>query len=340
MSESLDRDVPFRSLSIEQRELLMIRAAKSYYDLNMTIGEVAEELGLTRWQARRLLNEARESGIVRIEIVPQTARSPELESRLQRRFNLREAVVVREPMDDDDDALALDSVAQAAAQFIASLGPMPLIGVSWGRTMSAVARRLPPLWNEGVEVVLLNGAMNIRVPSPRTNNTVELFARSANAAATLLPVPAILGHAAMHVALEQDPTIASVLALGRRAPVICFGMGAIVGDSVLVQSGFITVEEQAARKAKGAVGDILSRFIDASGQIVDPELDAADHRTRLARLRQSGILDRRRGGRGETRHRARLHAGALFQRARHRRAHSPVPSRGEGSPGVRRKRGL
>ncbi|MBV8796082.1 MAG: sugar-binding transcriptional regulator, partial [Hyphomicrobiales bacterium] len=234
MSESLDRDVPFRSLSIEQRELLMIRAAKSYYDLNMTIGEVAEELGLTRWQARRLLNEARESGIVRIEIVPRTARSPDIESRLQRRFDLREAVVVREPLDDDDEALALDSVAQAAAQFIASLGPMPLIGVSWGRTMSAVARRLPPLWNEGVEVVLLNGAMNIRAPSARTNNTAELFARSANGAATLLPVPAILGHAATRVALEQDPTIASVLALGRRAPVICFGMGAIVSHSVLV----------------------------------------------------------------------------------------------------------
>ena len=273
MSESLDRDVPFRSLSIEQRELLMIRAAKSYYDLNMTIGEVAEELGLTRWQARRLLNEARDSGIVRIEIVPRTARSPDIESRLQRRFDLREAVVVREAA-DDDEALALDGVAQAAAQFIASLGPMPLIGVSWGRTMSAVARRLPPLWNEGVEVVLLNGAMNIRAPSARTNNTAELFARSANGAATLLPVPAILGHAATRVALEHDPTIASVLALGRRAPAICFGMGAMAADSVLVQSGFITVEEQAALRAKGAVGDILSRYIDAFGQIVDPELDA------------------------------------------------------------------
>src|ERR1700743_2165111 len=85
MSESLDRDVPFRSLSIEQRELLMLRAAKVYYDLNMTIGEVAEELGLTRWQARRLLNEARGSGIVRIEIVLRTARSREIGDRVARR---------------------------------------------------------------------------------------------------------------------------------------------------------------------------------------------------------------------------------------------------------------
>jgi deoxyribonucleoside regulator len=140
--------------------------------------------------------------------------------------------------------------------------------------MSAVANRLPPFWNEGVEVVLLNGAMNIRSPGTRTNNTAELFAYSANGTATLLPVPAILGHAATRVALEEDPTIAGVLALGRRAPVICFGMGAVVPDSVLVQSGFVTEAEQAALRAKGAVGDILSRYIDADGNIVDPELDA------------------------------------------------------------------
>ena len=271
--ENLDRDVQFRGLSAEQRELLMIQVAKRYYELDMTMGDLAKELGLTRWQASRLLSDARESGIVRIEIVPRAPRNPALESRLQRRYGLKEAIVVPNS-GDDDEALLLDSVAQAAGRLLAGLGKVPLIGVSWGRTMSAVAQRLPPFWNEGVEVVLLNGAMNIRSPSTRTNNTAELFARSANGTATLLPVPAILGQAATRTALEQDPTIASVLALGRRAPVICFGMGAIAPDSVLLQSGFVTEAEQARLRAKGAVGDILSRYIDVHGNIVDPDLDA------------------------------------------------------------------
>jgi len=161
LDEGIDRDVGFRGLSAEQRELLMIQAAKRYYGLNLTIGDLAKEMGLTRWQARRLLDEARASGIVRIEIVPRASRCPDLESRLQRCFGLKEAVVAPPSGDDDDEALMLDGVAQAAAKFIAALGAAPLIGVSWGRTMSAVARRLPSFWNEGVEVVLLNGAMNI-----------------------------------------------------------------------------------------------------------------------------------------------------------------------------------
>jgi deoxyribonucleoside regulator len=270
---NLDQDVQFRTLSGEQRELLMIQVAKRYYELDMTMGELAKELNLTRWQASRLLTDAREAGIVRIEIVPRAPRSPDIEARLQRRYGLKEAVVVPNT-GEEDEGLLLESVAQAAARMLAGLGKVPLIGVSWGRTMSAVAHRLPPFWNEGVEVVLLNGAMNIRSPSIRTNNVAELFARSANGTATLLPVPAILGHAATRVALEQDPTIASVLDLARRAPVICFGLGTISPDSVLVQSGFVTEAETAALRAEGAVGDILSHYVDAHGNIVDPGIDA------------------------------------------------------------------
>jgi deoxyribonucleoside regulator len=266
------RDVHLRDLSADDRVQLMIQVAKRYYHLDMTINVIAKELGLTRWQASRLLTDARESGIVRIEIVPHTPRLPDLESRLQRRFGLKDAVVV--PFDPDgSDDLMLDSVAQAAGRLLAGLDRFRLIGVSWGRTMSAVARRLPPFWNEGVDVVMLNGAMNLRASATRTNNVAELFARAANGHATLLPVPAILGKAATRIALEQDPAIADVLELGRRAEVICFGLGAISGDSVLVQSGFVSEAEAGTLKAKGAVGDILSRFVDANGEIVDAGLD-------------------------------------------------------------------
>ena len=78
----------------EQRELLTVQAAKAYYDLDQTMGDIAKTLGLTRWQVARLLKEAREQGVVRIEIVPRAQRRPDLESRLQRAYGLREAVVV------------------------------------------------------------------------------------------------------------------------------------------------------------------------------------------------------------------------------------------------------
>lgn len=269
----LERDIQFRSLSAEQREQLMIQVAKRYYHLDMTMSDLSTELGLTRWQASRLLTEAKETGLVRIEIVPHTPRLPGLESRLERAFGIKEAVIVPSGS-DEDEALVLDAVARAAGQYLAGLGKIPAIGVSWGRTMTAVARRLPPYWNEGVEVVLLNGSMNVRSSGPQTNNVAELFASAGKGTAMLLPVPAMFGHAATKNALEQDPTIASVLDFARRVPVICFGIGGMVADSVLIQAGYVSQGDHERLLRLGAVGDILSRYVDADGRIVDPELDA------------------------------------------------------------------
>lgn len=271
--ERLERDIQFRNLSAEQREQLMIQVAKRYYHLDRTMSDLANELGLTRWQASRLLTEARETGLVRIDIVPHTPRMPGLESRIERAFGLKEAVVVPSNP-EQDEALVLDAVARGAGQYLAGLGKIPAIGISWGRTMSAIAQRLPPYWNDGVEVVLLNGSMNVRSAGPQTNNVAELFARAGRGLATLLPVPAIFGHAATKVALEQDPTIAAVMDFANRVPVLCFGIGAMVEDSVLIQSGYVSLDEHAELARKGAVGDILSRYIDAEGRIVDPALDA------------------------------------------------------------------
>lgn len=271
--ERLERDVQFRNLSAEQREQLMIQVAKRYYHLDMTMSDLADDLGLTRWQASKLLTEARETGLVRIEIVPHAPRLPALESQMQKAFGLKEAVIVP-AASGDDGAMVLDAVARATGHFLAALGRFPAIGVSWGRTMTAVARRLPQFWNEGVEVVLLNGATNIRSSAPQTNNVAELFASTAHGSATLLPVPAILGHAATRVALEQDPAIASVLDLGRKVPVACFGIGALARDSVLIGSGLLSADEADQLSSKGAVGDILSRFIDSDGRIVDRSLDS------------------------------------------------------------------
>ncbi|MCQ8241835.1 sugar-binding transcriptional regulator [Rhizosaccharibacter radicis] len=265
-------EIDLRSLSAEAREGLMLQAAKNYYDLDHTMAEIAKLMGLTRWQVARLLKDAREQGVVRIEIVPHLQRRPDLESALQRRWSLRDAVVVRDA--GDDDALMTEAVARAAGQWLAALTPRPpLVGVSWGRTMAAVAHWLPRRWNDGVEVVLLNGAMNIRAAATRTNNVAELFALAGNGRATLLPVPAIVGRAETRAVLERDPVIAGVLAMGREAPLVCFGLGAMSAGSVLVESGYLDERDIARLTRAGAVGDVLGRFIDADGRPVDPSLD-------------------------------------------------------------------
>ena len=257
--------------SDEARDHLLVQVAKMYFQLDRTQSDIAQSLGLTRWQVGRLLAEARETGVVRIEIAPRANRLADLESTLQRRWRLRDAVVVPGSGDAAADAQA---VAQAAAAWLAGLADKPaLIGVSWGRTMAAVARALPQGWNPGVQVVLVNGATALRLTSPGVGTVAESIAQTAGGQATLFPAPAILGRAETRAALEADPVIAAALDLARRASLVAFGMGAMA-DSVLASSGYVSDADIARLVAAGAVGDILGRFLDAQGRIVDPALDA------------------------------------------------------------------
>ena len=89
------------------------------------------------------------------------------------------------------------AVAQAAGAVPRRAGaPAELVGVSWGRTMTAVAKRLPPRWNEGVQVVLLNGATahSRALPSAPTPWPRGFAEGRPPARPPLLPVPAIVGN--------------------------------------------------------------------------------------------------------------------------------------------------
>jgi deoxyribonucleoside regulator len=262
-----------RVSSEEQREHLMVQAAKLYYDLDRTQSEIAKQLGLTRWQVGRLLHEARELDLVRIDISPRSPRRPELESALQRRFGLREAVVV--PVTVENDGFILDAVAHAGARYLASLNPRPkTLGISWGRTMAAMVRWMPHHWNRGLHVVVLNGGIG-RTSSP--NQPVDVAVRMAGSAdgyATIMPVPAILGLRSTKEALEKDPAISGVLQAAQKTPIACFTVGALSQQSVHVESGQLTTAEVAQLRRKGAVGDILGRFIDREGRIADDAINA------------------------------------------------------------------
>src|SRR6187402_3164475 len=112
-------------------ELLAVRVAELYYDDNKTQDEIGGLLGISRWKAGRLLTQARESGIVRIEIVHPRARRLGLERELCTRFGLNDAVIV-----PDGENSSASRVAQAAADYLTGLRPVPrVLGVSWGRTL-------------------------------------------------------------------------------------------------------------------------------------------------------------------------------------------------------------
>jgi len=261
-------------LGLETR--LMLRAAQLYYRLNLTQDQVGERLGVSRFKVGRLLDRALRESAVRIEIVHPDVRLVQLEDALVGRFGLRSAVVVDVPPTAsaaDQELLARERVAGAAAAHLTALRPTGAIGVSWGRTMLEVAAHLRPGWTVASEIVQLNGAMSRSARPTRAQEVVEQFGLTTGAAIQLMPAPAIVGSPELREALEQDPSIGETLAAARSAQTAIFSMGVLGRDSVHVASNFIGEPDLAALADAGAVGDVLGRFLSLDGHIALPSLD-------------------------------------------------------------------
>jgi deoxyribonucleoside regulator len=209
---------------------------------------------------------------VRIEIVHPSARRFSLERELCGFYDLADAVVV--PATDSESDVQ-GRVAQAAADYLTTFRPVPrTLGVSWGRTLHAVAARLRPGWAVGVNPVQINGSVSSTRQATAAADTAVVIARKAQGTATLLPSPAIFEQSATRRAIEADRSVQSVLELARNASAYLFSAGVVDSSSVHVDSGYLTQEDVASLADKGAVGDVVGRFITESGQVADDELNS------------------------------------------------------------------
>ncbi len=264
-------------------ELLSVRVAELYYDEGKTQDEIGALLKISRWKAGRLLTQARERGIVRIEIVHPRARRLGLERELAVRFGLADAVVVPAP---DEPGTELDRVAQAAADHLAALRPVPrTLAVSWGRTLTAVAEALPDGWANGVTVVQANGGVSLNRRSGGAASLAATIAQRASGQVVLLPSPAILERVETKRAIESDRTVAGILDQAANADAFLFSAGPADRTSAHVEHGYLAEEDVAELARRGAVGDLLGRYVDGDGNVVDPALDERTVGVGLDRLR-------------------------------------------------------
>ncbi|WP_109212308.1 MULTISPECIES: sugar-binding domain-containing protein [Microbacterium] len=270
-------------------ELLSIRAAELYYEENLTQEEIGRSLQITRWKVGRLLTQAKEEGFVRIEILHSRARRPQLERRLRDQHSLHDAVVVSQAGVRSQDELQ-QRVAQAAADYLAALRPSPrVLGVSWGRTLADIAHHLRDGWSSGTDVVQINGGVSMSARPGTAAATAVSIAQKGGGSAALLPSPAILEQRATKEAIEADRVVARVLELARSADAYLFSAGAADHRSVHVDSGYLAPSDIDRLVAAGAVGDVVGRYIDAAGRVVDDALDARTVGLSLDDLRRADL---------------------------------------------------
>ncbi len=262
---------------MDDRLIEMFRAADLYYRHGETMDAVARKLGTSRSTVSRLLQGAREAGLVRITLVEPTVASAAGRT-LADAFGI-DVVVVPVP-EAVADVERLRRVAGQAARILGDLTagrPGQVIGFAWGTTVAALVRQLDPVPTADATVVQMNGAANALTSGiPYAGMILTDAGRALGERVVQFPVPAFFDRQATREAMWQERSIRRVLDLRRQLDCAVFGVGAIgarVGSHVYT-AGYLDRDDLARLHADGVVGDVSTVMLRADGSWRDIPLNA------------------------------------------------------------------
>ncbi len=248
--------------------VLTASVARRYYLDGKSKIEIADEFRLSRFKVARLINAARTSGLVRIEIGYPGVVNVDLSARLQEAFALRHAVVV--DASDEHPAALRRQLGAAAADLLAEITTADdVLGLAWARSVGAMTAALTRL--AAVPVVQLTGALSRPEMDDSSVDLVRQAARISGGPAYFFYAPLIVRDVATARALRRQPEVARAFAHFSAVTKAVVGVGLWApGQSTVYDA----TEERERRQVRrlGACADVSGVLVGSSGEPIKADL--------------------------------------------------------------------
>jgi DNA-binding transcriptional regulator LsrR (DeoR family) len=248
--------------------VLIASIARRYYLEGRSKIEIAEELGLSRFKVARLLETARASGLVHIEIANPDMIDVDLSTRLRDAYDLQHAVVVDTP--DDNPTILRERLGNAAAELLSEIVTADdVLGLAWSRSVSAMTNALNRL--PTIPVVQLTGALVQLDVADSSVDLVRQAARISGGAAHFFYAPTVVPDPATARALRKQPEVARTFGRFGSVTKAVVGVGLWApGESTVYDAANEKVRRELHRR--GVCGEIAGVLIDADGRPAESDL--------------------------------------------------------------------
>lgn len=267
----------------EAQLLLASRVAAMHYLDNLGDAEIASRLGISRFRVQRLVQRAREAGLVEITVRSPVEVDGELSAAVAQKFGLAEVLVFPERSTDTIGDVAAVGVGRLAAQYLADIVPEGgSFGVTWGHALEEVAKALPAGFPKSDVIQLAGGLSDSGATSAM--DVLSRFAAASHGHLWPLNSPLFVSDARVARGLRHEPAIARTLAQVVSLDAAIVGIGSWNPPSSQM---IRTCSEADIAEAieDGALADIAAIIVDADGNEVTAGLaprflraDSADFR--------------------------------------------------------------
>jgi DNA-binding transcriptional regulator LsrR (DeoR family) len=248
--------------------MLTATVARRYYLDGATKSDIAAELDLSRFKVARLIEQARASGLVRIEFDHGGDFDLDLSLRLQAAHGLRHCIVVDGP--DGDDELLRGALGRAAARLLTEIvSADDVLGLAWARSLVSMRSSLEQL--AACTVVQLTGALLRPDVDESAIELVRDLATLSGGPSFTFYAPMIVPDAATARVMRTQPEIARALDMSRQVTKAVVGVGAWQPGLSTVADA-VTDAERREGSELGVCAEIGGVQLDAEGRPVATSL--------------------------------------------------------------------
>ncbi len=247
---------------LEATNDLLVEVATRFYSQDQSKVLIAKNLGLSRFKVARLLQEARNRGIVKITITPPLLSDQTQLEALRAHLGLDQILLVASSPTLDQER---DALGKAAAELlVSSVKKGQRIGFSWGRTLLPMANHLEML--PSVELVQLTGVVGNDPSQSPIAFLSDLSIRSGSTAKALF-APLLCATPESARAQRSEPAVAEVLALYNHLDMAFLSVGSWT-PRVTQLAQHLTAAETQMLDEVGTVADFSGQFFDREGRYV------------------------------------------------------------------------
>ena len=238
-----------------------------YYINGLTQADVARMMGVTRLRVNQAIQKSKASGIVQIEVASPFIVRLEIQQRLEQNFGVKKALVVPADRRRYDN---LATVGAALAHFLTNAlrtEDWKKIGVTWGGTLQKTLETLSYQKYPDLEILAFIGGLATG-SSFNSFSITPGFAEVFNANYSHFVAPIFLPKNVDRDEFLNQDFYKEHIEKCFSADAVLLAAGDMSDRNCIVKYGLTELESQSIRNTD-AVGNILGRFMDISGNEVD-----------------------------------------------------------------------
>lgn len=257
---------------VDEDAHFLARVAWHYYVEGINQQAVADRLATNRLRINQALRDARKEGIVRIAIESPFLRSVELEAEMRERFELKRVRIVPSPADPQKVQATVGAALAMEISPILADSRIRRFGLTWGMTIYHASRFLRPTARPDLEFVSLLGGI-AQGSDVNSFDIIKAFASQYDAKRTYFTAPVYAPSKAARDAIVGTDLFDDVFERIRTTDACVIGVGDMSRDSLLIRYAVPSDVDVGELIEAGAVGDLQGQFLNASGELIDHEIN-------------------------------------------------------------------